>query len=91
LKKPTGSVLFRFYKPETEKTESNPNKKKPGKKPKQTGKTEPNQFEPVSFKITESKPVDLNRLRFSFDLKKNSLVTFFDENRIELKMITHTS
>jgi hypothetical protein len=38
LKKPTGSVLFRFYKPETEKTESNPNKKKPGKKPSQTEK-----------------------------------------------------
>jgi hypothetical protein len=25
LKKPTGSVRFWFYKPETEKTESNPN------------------------------------------------------------------
>jgi hypothetical protein len=45
LKKPTGSVQFRFYKPETEKTEPNPNHKK---KPSQTKKkTEPNQFEPV--------------------------------------------
>jgi hypothetical protein len=34
LKKSTGSVLFRFYK---QKTEPNPNKKKPS----QTGKTEP--------------------------------------------------
>ena len=29
LQKPTGSVRFRFYKPETEKTESNPNRAKP--------------------------------------------------------------
>jgi hypothetical protein len=41
LKKPTGSVRFMFYKPETEKTKSNPNRKKPEK----TGK---NRFEPVS-------------------------------------------
>jgi hypothetical protein len=34
LKKPTGSVRFRFYKPETEKTEPNRNRKK----------TEPNRF-----------------------------------------------
>jgi hypothetical protein len=45
LEKPTGSV--RFYKLETEKTKPNPNKKKPGKKPSQTGKTEPKWFEPV--------------------------------------------
>jgi hypothetical protein len=41
LKKPTGSVRFMFYKPETEKTKSNPNRKN-RKKP------EPNRFEPVS-------------------------------------------
>ena len=48
LKKPTYSVRFRFYKPETEKTEPNPNRirAKP-KKPSQTRKTEPNRFEPV--------------------------------------------
>jgi len=28
LKKPAGSVRFRFYKPKTEKTEPNPNRKK---------------------------------------------------------------
>jgi hypothetical protein len=68
LKKPTGSVRFRFYKPETEKTEPNPNRKKLEKKPSQTGKnraktepksiqiekTEPNRFEPVFVKKTES-------------------------------------
>jgi hypothetical protein len=47
LKKPTGSVRFRFYKQKTEKTELNRTKpklkKKPEKKPNQTGKTEPNQ------------------------------------------------
>jgi hypothetical protein len=41
LNKPTGSV--RFYKLETEKTEPNPNRKKPN----QTKKTKPNRFEPV--------------------------------------------
>jgi hypothetical protein len=49
-------VWFRFYKPETEKTESNPIRKKPSqteknrakqKKPNQTEKTEPTLFEPV--------------------------------------------
>jgi hypothetical protein len=55
LKKPTGSVQFWFYKPETEKTEMNRTQTK--KKPSQTEKTEPNRknraktepnwFEPV--------------------------------------------
>ena len=36
FKKPTGSVQFRFYKPETEKTEPNPNQKKTEPKPSQT-------------------------------------------------------
>jgi hypothetical protein len=46
LKKPTGSVRFWFYKPETEKPEPNPNKKKlsqTGKKRAKLEKTEPNQ------------------------------------------------
>jgi len=62
LKKPAGSVRFRFYKQKTEKTESNrtetdkkpeKNRAKP-KKPSQNRenrakieKTEPNRFEPV--------------------------------------------
>jgi len=44
LKKPAGSVRFRFYKQKTEKTEPNRNRQKTGKKqakPSQTGKTEP--------------------------------------------------
>jgi hypothetical protein len=36
LKKPTGSVQFWFYKPETEKTETN--RTQTEKKPSQTGK-----------------------------------------------------
>ena len=51
LKKPAGSVRFRFYK---QKNRTEPKPKKTGKKlsqtepkPSQTGKTEPNQFEPV--------------------------------------------
>ena len=62
----TGSVRFRFYKPETEKTEPNrtqaeqkqKNRAKP-KKPSKTKKTEPNRFEPVFVQKnrTEPKPV----------------------------------
>jgi hypothetical protein len=33
IKKPTGSVRFQFYKPETKKIKPNPNQKKPEKKP----------------------------------------------------------
>ena len=52
MKKPAGSVRFWFYKPETEKTELNPNRKKTEqnrKKPSQTEKTESSRFEPVFF------------------------------------------
>jgi hypothetical protein len=41
FKKPTGSVRFWFYKPETKKTELNPNRKKLKKRVKPE-KTEPN-------------------------------------------------
>ena len=44
LKKPTDSIMFRFYKLETEKTEPNRS---------QTKKTEPNYFEPAFIKKTE--------------------------------------
>jgi hypothetical protein len=46
LKKPTGSVRFQFYKPETEKTEPNPNRKKSGQIEKNQAKPE-NQAKPV--------------------------------------------
>jgi hypothetical protein len=42
LKKPTDSVRFWFYKPETEKIEPNPNKKKQEKTESNRKKTEPN-------------------------------------------------
>jgi hypothetical protein len=52
LKKPTDSVRFWFYKPETEKIEPNPNKKNK-KKPSQTGKkpSQTGRFEPVSVRF----------------------------------------
>ena len=106
MKKPAGSVRFRFYKQKTKKTEPNRNRQKTRKnraKPKKpsqnrenrakTGKTEPNRFEPV-FALknrTEPKPVGLTRFRFGFGFffqKKNfDLVTFFDKNRTESKII----
>jgi len=61
-----------------------------------TGKTEPHRFEPV-FALkkpnrTEPKPVGLTRFWFGFGFffqkKIFGLVTFFDKNRIEPKMIT---
>ena len=76
-------VRFWFYKPKTEKTKLNSNKKKTkkkssqtGKKQSQTGKTKPNRFEPVfvlknQTKIDWFKPV-------SVFLKKNiSIWCFF--------------
>ena len=52
FKKLIGSVWFRFYKPETEKTKPNPNRKKPSQsrknraKPKKTKPDRKNQTEP---------------------------------------------
>jgi hypothetical protein len=66
LKKPAGSIRFRFYKLETEKTEPNPN----GKKPSQTGKKPIQTKKPSQTGKTEPKPVCLNRFRV---LKKNSV------------------
>jgi hypothetical protein len=75
LKKPAGSVRFRFYKPKTKKTdrteknkpnrtEPNPNRKKTEPNQKKTSQTGLNRF--LSLK-TEPKPVGLNRFRFGFD------------------------
>jgi hypothetical protein len=81
LKKLTGLVQFRFYKPETEKP--NPNRVKPEKKTESTRKkssqaekTEPtslNRFCPKNR--TGPKPVGLNR--FWFLKKKINFITFF--------------
>jgi hypothetical protein len=79
LKKQIGSV--RFYKPETKKTEPNPNWKKPGKNwvnlvwtgfcHKKPNRTEARRLEPVSV----------------FFFKKISLVIFFDKNITKPKII----
>jgi hypothetical protein len=81
LKKPTGSVRFRFYKPGTKKTEPNPNKKT-RKKPSQNQakpeknrakqKNEPKPKKPSQTGLnrvpnrTEPKSVGLNWFRFGF-------------------------
>jgi hypothetical protein len=47
LKKLTGSVRFRFYKPKTEKTEPNPNRKKPSQTGQKQSQTKKNQVKLV--------------------------------------------
>jgi hypothetical protein len=76
LKKPTGSVQFRFYKPETKKTKPNPNRKKTGKK---QAKPEKNR---AKLEKIEPKPsqTSLNRFFSGFGFffkKKFGLVIFF--------------
>jgi len=88
LKKPTGSVRFRFYKPETEKTELNrtqteKNRKQTEPKPIQTEKTKSNR---VLSKKTEPKPVGLNRFHLKKKKQFNSVI-FFDKNQAEQKII----
>jgi hypothetical protein len=58
MKKPTGSVRFRFFKPRTGKTEPNRKTEKNRAKPVGTGfcSKKPNQTEP--------KPVGLSRFQF---------------------------
>jgi hypothetical protein len=65
LKKPTSSLWFRFYKPETKKL--NPNRKN-------WKKTESNRFEPVFFLKNRT---ETGRFGFGFFIKKFGLVTFF--------------
>jgi outer membrane biosynthesis protein TonB len=119
LKKPAGSVRFRFYKKKTEKTELNRNRKKLEKNQAKTEpnrvKTEPNRNNRATPKKTEPKPektepkpektkpkprkpsqtekpepnrFDPVSVRFRFFFFKFGLVTFFDKNRTEPKMIT---
>jgi len=67
LKKLTGFVWFWFYKPEIEKTKSNPNRKKP-KKPESNEKNKVKLVFVLKNRI-EPKLAGLNR--FQFFLKKN--------------------
>jgi hypothetical protein len=62
LKKLAGLVRFQFYKQKTEKTEPNRNRQKTGKKPSQTGKTEPKPEKTEKTEPNRSEPV--------FSLKK---------------------
>ena len=62
MKKLAGLVRFQFYKQKTEKTEPNRNRQKTGKKPSQTGKTEP-----IPEKTEKTEP---NRSEPVFSLKK---------------------
>jgi hypothetical protein len=72
LKKPTSSIRFRFYKPDTKKIEPNKKNRAKPKKPSQTG------LSWFLSKKTEPKPVGLNRFRFGFGFfKKNSVWLFF--------------
>jgi hypothetical protein len=86
LEKPTGSVWFWFYKIETEKTESNPNRKKPEK-------TEPNQFELVFFQNNQTETGQFEPISdpFWFFFNQFWLLFFIYKNQIEPKMITPTS
>ena len=94
-------IRFQFYKPVTENTEPNPNRKKIGKKtkpkPTQTEKTEqnrknrpktnPNRFCPKKPNRNQSVWTGSVRFQFFFFLISVWLF-FFDKNWTELKMIT---
>ena len=80
MKKPTGSVRFRFFKPGTGKTEPNRTEKKPGKKPSQTEpkpsqteKTEPNRKNRAKpEKIEPNRKTEPNRFEPVFSLKNRT-------------------
>jgi hypothetical protein len=77
LKRPTDSVRFQFYKPETEKTEPKPKKTEPNRfLSKKLNRTKTSRFKPVSV----------------FLYKKISVrLLFSDKNRTEPKVITPKS
>ena len=102
LKKPAGSVRFRFrfYNQKTEKTEPNRTEPKPTKNlkktepdPKNRAKTDPNWFEPV-FALKKPNRTEIGRfdpvsVRFRFFFKKNfQFDYFFYKNQTEPKIIT---
>jgi len=99
LKKPAGSVWFRFYKKKPNQTETEKNWKKNRAKPE---KPSQNRKKPSQNRENRAKPVwtgffpkNPNRTETGrFDpvsvylKKKFGLVTFFDKNQTEPKMIT---
>jgi len=80
LKKPAGSIRFRFYKQKTEKTEQNPNRKKTEPNQKNLSQNRENRAKPVWTGFCPKKP---NRTETGwFDpvsvfLKKNRFGYFF--------------
>jgi hypothetical protein len=91
LKKPTCSVRFRFYKPKTEKTEPNPNRKTNEPNREKTEPNRKNRVKPVWTGFCPKKP-NQNRpvwTGFGFLYKKIRFgYFFFYKNRTEPKMIT---
>jgi len=80
LKKPAGSVWFRFYKQKTNQNRQKTRKKtEPNRKNRaKTGKTEPNRFEPV-FALKKPNRTETGRfdpVSVFFQKKKFDLVTF---------------
>ena len=78
LKNQPVQFSFDFISPRLKKqnrTQTRKNQKKTEPKPSQTGKTEPNRFEPVFVLKNKPKLVGLNRFRFGF-FKKNSIWLF---------------
>ena len=77
-KKSTGSVRFWFYKPKIEKTEPNPNRKKPEKtepKPKKPSQTGLNRFFSKKTGSNRTKPDRFEPVSVFF--KKNRFDYFF--------------
>jgi len=87
LKKPTGSVRFRFFKPGTGKTEPNRTEKKqkktePNRKNRaKTEKTKPNRFEPVFSLQNRTETGRFEPVLVFLKKKKFGLIIFFYKNR----------
>jgi hypothetical protein len=73
LKKPTGSVRFRFYKSETEKTEPNPSwkKTKPNRKKTESNRKKPSKTE---LKPSQTEKTEPNRFEQIFVLKNRNRI-----------------
>ena len=93
LKKLTSSVRFWFYKPETEKTKSNLNRKKPEKKPSQTRKTELNRKNRAKPEKTKPKPspIETNRFELVFILKNWTEPGQFEPLSVRLRFFFKTN
>jgi hypothetical protein len=93
LKKPNRNRQKTRKKTEPNRAKTEPNRKNRENRAK-IGKTEPNRFEPV-FALKKPNRTETGQFDpvsvFFFKKKKFGLVTFFDKNRTEPKMISPTS